>query len=114
MAGATPRSPEFESAFLHVQERILKSLQFEHAFRGNLSLNDTAEMPDLGFHFVPLALDPLGAPSVRVATTVKCYALQVSMPSASMTATVATWIWQKLSLAMWSSLAAAILAPMPL
>lgn len=33
---------------------------FEHAVSENLSLTDTAAMPDLRFDFVPLAVDTLG------------------------------------------------------
>lgn len=68
-------------------EENLRTL--ERAVRKKLSLTDTAAMPGLGFDFVPLVVDTLGAPSGRIATTIKYYAPQISMPSASTTAIVA-------------------------
>lgn len=45
-------------------------------------------MPDLGFDFVPLTIDMVRAASEQVATTINYYARQISMLSASTTATV--------------------------
>lgn len=51
---------------------------------------DTAAMPGLGFDFVPLAVDMLGAPYERVVATARYHALHLSMRSASTTANMAT------------------------
>lgn len=63
---------------------------FQRAFLGILSLTDTAAIPDLGFDFVSLATDTLGALSQRVATTVQSHVRQISMRFASTNAIAAT------------------------
>lgn len=79
---------------------ITKKLRpFEHAIRKNLSLADMAPMPDLNFGFIPLAVDTLRRLSEQEVASVKYYVRQASMLSASVASTVATQVWQKLSLA---------------
>lgn len=85
----------------------------ERVVRANLSA-DTAAMPDLRFDFVSLAFDTLGASFERIVTAKQYYALQISMRSVSTGACVANRIWQKVSFVVWSSVAAAMIARIPL
>lgn len=90
-----------------------KLRSFDHAVRESLLITHTAAMHELGFSFVRLAFDTLGAPSDQVIDIVKQHAKQSSMRSASTLATAETRIWQKVSFSVWSSVAVAILARMP-
>lgn len=89
----------------------LRSL--ESAVCMNLSLTDTASIPDLGFNLVPLAVNTFGAPPERAVATAKQHAWQISMGSAGTPAIAKTRIWQKMSFAIWPSIATVILARLP-
>lgn len=60
-----------------------------------------------------MAFDTLGVPSNRVVNIVKDFAKKISIRSAKNSATIEVRIWQKTSFAIWSSVAAAILARVP-
>lgn len=77
------------------------------------NVKSNIRLPDLDFRSEPLALVTLGAPSERVVETAAHHARQISMRSASILATIKTRIWHKLSSAVRSGVAAAILAREP-
>lgn len=81
--------------------------------RGDPSLTDMAAMPDLGFHFLQLALDMINAPCKRLVATAQHNTKYISRRSPSTATSVATRIGQNLSFIVWSSVALAILANTP-
>lgn len=67
----------------------------------------------LNFKFVPLAFDTLGAPSAKTRSVIKDYAQQIAYRSSVPYETVKRRITQRISYAIWSSTASAILLRTP-
>lgn len=86
---------------------------FKRAVRMNLAFIKKVAVRGLDSDFVPLAIDTLGTPAEPLVASVQYYARRISMQFANTAVTVAARIWQKLGVAVWSSVALAILARMP-
>ena len=67
----------------------------------------------LGFRFIPLAFDSLGTPSEKSAVVIDEYAEKTALRNGTSTGSVKCKIHQKISYAIWSTCAAAILGRAP-
>lgn len=79
---------------------------------GAAEVADAALRP-LDWHFVPLAFDTLGAPSAHTVAELDSPAHQIAIRIGTTLGTAKSRLSQRLSYAIWSSVAAATLARMP-
>lgn len=86
---------------------------FYRTVRASLGILDSADFPPFVFKFQPLAFDTLGAPAPQLVDIVRHHPKLISFRSDSAFAQAETHIWEKLSLAIWSSVAAAAFARTP-
>jgi len=92
-------------------EDKLRTLQ--RTLRNALLLQEEAPIPDLDWQFIPLAYDSLGAPSIRTSHIIEDHARRIALRSCISFSSAKSRILQRISYAIWSSTASAILARMP-
>ena len=83
------------------------------AVRDAYHLQSDASLPPLDWAFVPLAIDTLGAPSARTTGVLETLAHLIARGTSSTYGTPKHRLQQRLSFAIWSSVASATLARMP-
>ena len=81
--------------------------------RDAFHLQSDAPLPLLDWAFVPLAFDTLGAASARTMATLETIAHRISTRTCSSYGTAKLRLLQRISFAIWSSVASATLARMP-
>lgn len=91
-----------------------KLATFARSIRSAYSLADSDPLPDLPWTFAPLSFDTLGAPSTFAAEMLKPHAKLIAKRCYSTLALVHDQIRQKLSFTIWSSVANAIRASIPM
>lgn len=85
----------------------------DRILRAALHLQADDPLPPLDWHFVPLAFDTLGAWSTRTTAVLEHVAHQIALRSGCSFGIAKTRLAQRLSFAIWSSVAAATIARMP-
>ena len=78
-----------------------------------LLIPDNCSAPVLDWHFQPLAFDTLGASSQCTLQVIDTHAKLMALRNSCTTATAKSRIHQRISFAIWSSVAAAILSRLP-
>lgn len=81
--------------------------------RAALHLQSNSPIPPLDWHFVPLAYDTLGAWSAQTTAFLEHVAKKIAIRSGSTIGMAKTRLAQRLSNAIWSSVASATIARMP-
>ena len=92
---------------------VRKSKALELTIRNALLIEDHHRPPPLDWHFQPLSFDALGAPSQSTVRINEDHAKLMALRNSCTIATAKSRIQQRLSLALWSSVAAAILSRIP-
>ena len=72
-----------------------------------------APLPTLDWHFVPLAFDTLGAPSARTTGVLETLSHRIARRTSTTYGSAKLRLSQRISFAIWSSVASATLAQMP-
>ena len=83
------------------------------AVRAVYHLQSDAPLPPLEWYFCPLAFDTLGAPSERTNSVLETLAHQIARRTSTSYGTAKLRLQQRLSFAIWSSVASATLSRMP-
>ena len=118
----TIRSPYRAGALVPAARRLAGAAEVADAdklrthartIRSALHLQSDATLPPLDWYFVPLAFDTLGAPSARTTAVLDSLAHQIAIRTGATLGTAKSRLSQRLSYAIWSSVAAATLARMP-
>ena len=81
--------------------------------RSALHREANAALPLLDWHFVPLTFDTLGAPSACSTSVLESLAHQIAIRTGTIFGTAKSRLSQRLSYAIWSSVASATVARMP-
>ena len=85
----------------------------DRTLRAALHLQSNTPIPPLEWHFVPLAFDTLGAWSAQTTAVLDAVSQKIATRSGSTFGIAKTRLSQRLSYAIWSSVAAATIARMP-
>lgn len=92
---------------------VRKRQALERTIRSTLLIDDHLPPPPLDWHFQPLSFDTLGAPSQSTLHVIHEHAKLIALRSSCTIASAQARIHQRLSFAIWSTVAAAILSRLP-